>query len=99
MEAASVEFFGPIQCMGTSNWNHFRAPDGTVFEILKKGKAMKLVLRALLLVAAIVTHAEYARSAEPSADVSHLIQRLRDPDLDHRRDAASELSKISPLPP
>jgi catechol 2,3-dioxygenase-like lactoylglutathione lyase family enzyme len=34
MEAAGVEFFGPIQRMGKSSWNHFRAPDGTVFEIL-----------------------------------------------------------------
>ena len=34
MEAAGVEFIGPIQRMGESSWNHFRAPDGTVFEIL-----------------------------------------------------------------
>ena len=34
MEAAGVEFIGPIQRMGKSSWNHFRAPDGTVFEIL-----------------------------------------------------------------
>jgi len=34
MEEAGVEFFGPIQRMGKSSWNHFRAPDGTVFEIL-----------------------------------------------------------------
>jgi hypothetical protein len=60
---------------------------------------MKLVLAGLLLAAAITTQAEYARSAEPSPDISHLIQQLRDPDLDHRRDAARELSKISPLPP
>ncbi len=34
MEAAGIEFIGSIQRMGKSSWNHFRAPDGTVFEIL-----------------------------------------------------------------
>lgn len=34
MEAAGIEFIGPIQRTGKSSWNHFRAPDGTVFEIL-----------------------------------------------------------------
>jgi catechol 2,3-dioxygenase-like lactoylglutathione lyase family enzyme len=34
MEVAGIEFIGPIQRMGKSSWNHFRAPDGTVFEIL-----------------------------------------------------------------
>jgi catechol 2,3-dioxygenase-like lactoylglutathione lyase family enzyme len=34
MEAAGIEFIGSIQRMGKSTWNHFRAPDGTVFEIL-----------------------------------------------------------------
>jgi catechol 2,3-dioxygenase-like lactoylglutathione lyase family enzyme len=34
MEAAGIEFIGPIQRIGKSSWNHFRAPDGTVFEIL-----------------------------------------------------------------
>lgn len=33
MEAAGIEFIGPIQQMGETKWNHFRAPDGTVFEI------------------------------------------------------------------
>jgi catechol 2,3-dioxygenase-like lactoylglutathione lyase family enzyme len=33
MEAAGIEFMGPIQRAGTTSWNHFRAPDGTVFEI------------------------------------------------------------------
>ena len=33
MEAAGIEFIGPIQRAGTTSWNHFRAPDGTVFEI------------------------------------------------------------------
>src|SRR2546421_2993567 len=34
MEAAGIEFIGPIQRAGKTSWNHFRAPDGTVFEIL-----------------------------------------------------------------
>jgi len=33
MEAAGIEFIGPIQRAGKTSWNHFRAPDGTVFEI------------------------------------------------------------------
>ena len=33
MEAAGIEFIGPIQRAGQTSWNHFRAPDGTVFEI------------------------------------------------------------------
>ena len=60
---------------------------------------MKLMFAGLLLGAAIVSQAEYARPEEPSADISHLIQQLRDPDIDHRRDAVLGLSKISPLPP
>ena len=36
MEAAGIEFIGPIQRAGTTSWNHFRAPDGTVFEILSR---------------------------------------------------------------
>ena len=36
MEAAGIEFIGPIQRAGKTSWNHFRAPDGTVFEILSK---------------------------------------------------------------
>jgi catechol 2,3-dioxygenase-like lactoylglutathione lyase family enzyme len=36
MEAAGIEFIGPIQHAGKTSWNHFRAPDGTVFEILSK---------------------------------------------------------------
>ena len=36
MEAAGIEFIGPIQHAGKKSWNHFRAPDGTVFEILSK---------------------------------------------------------------
>ena len=34
MEAAGIEFIGPIQRDGKTSWNHFRAPGGTVFEIL-----------------------------------------------------------------
>ena len=36
MEAAGIEFIGPIQRAGKMSWNHFRAPDGTVFEISSK---------------------------------------------------------------
>ncbi|MBA2682127.1 MAG: VOC family protein [Ktedonobacteraceae bacterium] len=33
MEASGIEFIGPIQRADKTSWNHFRAPDGTVFEI------------------------------------------------------------------
>ncbi len=36
MEAAGIQFIGPIQRAGKTSWNHFRAPDGTVFEILSR---------------------------------------------------------------
>ena len=36
MEAAGIEFIGPIQREGKTSWNHFRAPDGTIFEILSR---------------------------------------------------------------
>jgi catechol 2,3-dioxygenase-like lactoylglutathione lyase family enzyme len=36
MEAEGIEFIGPIQRAGSTSWNHFRAPDGTVFEISSK---------------------------------------------------------------
>jgi catechol 2,3-dioxygenase-like lactoylglutathione lyase family enzyme len=36
MEAAGIEFIGPIQRAGKTRWNHFRAPDGTVFEIVSR---------------------------------------------------------------
>ena len=36
MEVVGIEFIGPIQRAGKTSWNHFRAPDGTVFEILSK---------------------------------------------------------------
>ena len=36
MEAAGIQFIGPIQRAGKTSWNHFRAPDGTVFEILSE---------------------------------------------------------------
>lgn len=37
MEAAGIEFIGPIQRAGGTSWNHFKAPDGTVFEIMSRG--------------------------------------------------------------
>ena len=36
MEAAGIEIIGPIQHAGKTSWSHFRAPDGTVFEISNK---------------------------------------------------------------
>jgi catechol 2,3-dioxygenase-like lactoylglutathione lyase family enzyme len=36
MEAAGIEFIGPIQHAGGTSWNHFRGPDGAVFEILSR---------------------------------------------------------------
>ena len=36
MEGAGVEFIGPIQRAGGASWNHFRGPDGTVFEIFSR---------------------------------------------------------------
>jgi predicted enzyme related to lactoylglutathione lyase len=36
MEATGIEFIGPIQRAGKTGWNHFRAPDGTAFEILSR---------------------------------------------------------------
>jgi catechol 2,3-dioxygenase-like lactoylglutathione lyase family enzyme len=41
MEAAGIEFIGSIQRAGNTSWNHFRAPDGTVFEILSRGDAVE----------------------------------------------------------
>jgi HEAT repeat protein len=60
---------------------------------------MKSVFAALLLAAALVNAGAYTRTADASDDVSRLILQLHDPDVQHRRDAARELSKISPLPP
>src|SRR5215471_12852829 len=44
MEAAGIEFIGPIQRAGNTSWNHFRAPDGTVFEIMSKSEDMQTSL-------------------------------------------------------
>jgi predicted enzyme related to lactoylglutathione lyase len=33
LEAAGIEFIGPIQSEGTSRWSHFYGPDGNVYEI------------------------------------------------------------------
>ena len=41
MEAAGIEFLGPIQRAGKTSWNHFKAPDGTIFEIMSKGDEMR----------------------------------------------------------
>jgi catechol 2,3-dioxygenase-like lactoylglutathione lyase family enzyme len=34
MEAAGIMFIGDIQVSETHAWNHFRAPDGNVYEIM-----------------------------------------------------------------
>jgi catechol 2,3-dioxygenase-like lactoylglutathione lyase family enzyme len=34
MEAAGIEFIGEIQRSGAEAWNHFRGPDGNVYEII-----------------------------------------------------------------
>ena len=44
MEAAGVEFIGPIQRAGSTSWNHFRTPDGTVFEITSQFDDMQTSL-------------------------------------------------------
>ena len=36
MEAAGVEFIGPVQRSGRAAWSHFRGPDGNVYEIIEK---------------------------------------------------------------
>lgn len=36
MERAGIEFIGEIQRDGGSSWNHFRAPDGTILEIIDR---------------------------------------------------------------
>ncbi|MBV9355190.1 MAG: VOC family protein, partial [Chloroflexi bacterium] len=40
MEAAGIEFIGPIQREGDTNWNHFRGPDGNVYEIMSRAPAV-----------------------------------------------------------
>jgi catechol 2,3-dioxygenase-like lactoylglutathione lyase family enzyme len=34
MEAAGIEFIGPVQHESGTTWNHFRGPDGNVYEIM-----------------------------------------------------------------
>jgi catechol 2,3-dioxygenase-like lactoylglutathione lyase family enzyme len=36
MEAAGIEFIGPIQRDKDTSWNHFRGPDGNVYEIMSR---------------------------------------------------------------
>ena len=36
MGAAGIEFIGPIQREGDTSWNHFRGPDGNVYEIMSR---------------------------------------------------------------
>ena len=36
MEAAGVEFLGPVQRSERALWSHFRGPDGNVYEIIAR---------------------------------------------------------------
>jgi len=36
MEAAGVEFLGPVQRSEGAVWSHFRGPDGNVYEIIAR---------------------------------------------------------------
>lgn len=36
MLAAGIEFIGPVQRDGEDVWNHFRGPDGNIYEILHR---------------------------------------------------------------
>ncbi len=36
MEAAGIEFIGEVQRAGVAAWNHFRGPDGNVYEIMSR---------------------------------------------------------------
>lgn len=36
MADAGIEFLGPIQRSDTASWNHFRGPDGNVYEIISR---------------------------------------------------------------
>jgi catechol 2,3-dioxygenase-like lactoylglutathione lyase family enzyme len=36
MEATGIKFIGPVQRSGDASWNHFRGPDGNVYEIYSR---------------------------------------------------------------
>lgn len=36
MIAAGIEFIGPVQRDADAIWNHFRGPDGNVYEIMER---------------------------------------------------------------
>jgi catechol 2,3-dioxygenase-like lactoylglutathione lyase family enzyme len=36
MMEAGIEFIGPVQESETRTWNHFRGPDGNIYEIMSK---------------------------------------------------------------
>ena len=79
----------------------FRNTDGKSDRIYKLRSIiiMKRIFAALLLTAAFVIEVGCVGAAHASDDVARLIQQLHDPDVQHRRDAARDLSKITPLPP
>ncbi len=37
MLAAGIEFIGSPQRAGATTWNHFRGPDGNIYEVIAKG--------------------------------------------------------------
>ena len=39
MKAAGVVFIGPIQHSETHSWNHFRGPDGNIYELMAEHNA------------------------------------------------------------
>jgi hypothetical protein len=64
-----------------------------------KSRTMKRVFAVLLLSAALASGRGYTRVARASDDLSRLTQQSHEPDVQHRRDAARELGKLTPLPP
>ncbi len=41
MEAAGIEFIGSVQRSKRNIWNHFRAPDGNIYEIISENQSSK----------------------------------------------------------
>ena len=37
MVAAGIQFLGEPQTAGTAIWNHYRGPDGNVYELMQRG--------------------------------------------------------------
>ncbi len=75
---------------------HYRDARGGSDDDISREDAATPVM--LLLMISLV-RGGVVRAASAPDDVARLIQQLHDPDVQHRRDAARDLSKISPLPP